>query len=81
MSTSTLSKSKIPTLTAATRCDRCGAQAYAAARFKRRRTALLFCAHHFSRWEARIRELAVEVVDERFMLADSVEAQKVSSHA
>lgn len=35
-------------LTAADRCDQCGAQAYVAVKFRRLPTELLFCASHFA---------------------------------
>lgn len=64
-------------LTGADRCDRCGAQAYAAAMFHGRPlTRLNFCAHHFTRWEARIRDVAVAVLDLRYRLRAAVDAQK-----
>ncbi len=55
-------------LTAADRCDRCGAQAYV-------RTTmgsgfdLLLCAHHFHENESRLREIAVSIQDESQRLA------------
>ena len=47
----------------ADRCDRCGAQAFVLATVNG--TDLLFCGHHFNRWEDDIREVASRVVDER----------------
>lgn len=45
------------------RCDSCGAEAFVWV------TGisgdLLFCAHHFNRWEDKIREFAFEIIDER----------------
>jgi len=52
-----------PTLSAADRCDRCGAQAYVRARL----TAggeLLFCAHHGREHLPKLRDLALEIQDE-----------------
>ena len=53
-----------PPLTAADRCDRCGAQAYLRAVLPGG-GELLFCGHHATEHEDRVRELAVEVDDER----------------
>ncbi|MDO7869436.1 DUF7455 domain-containing protein [Nocardioides jiangxiensis] len=56
------------TLTATDRCDRCGAQAYLkvelASGFE-----LLFCAHHAREHETKLREVAVNVVDETAKLS------------
>ena len=51
-----------PVLTAADRCDRCGAQA----RVKVVLSAgdLLFCAHHAKAYEDKLRDKAVAWVDE-----------------
>ena len=51
------------TLTAADRCDRCGAQAYV--RVTLPASELLFCAHHAREHDAALREAAVEIHDER----------------
>lgn len=49
-------------LTAADRCDRCGAQAYV--RVVLASGELLFCAHHGRRYEQKLRELAAEFDDQ-----------------
>jgi hypothetical protein len=49
-------------LTAADRCDRCGAQAYV--RVVLARGDLLFCAHHGRQYELKLREVATEFHDE-----------------
>lgn len=58
------------TLTATDRCDRCGAQAYLrvelASGFD-----LLFCAHHAREHEAKLKDVAVNVVDETHKLSAS----------
>ncbi|MEI8056431.1 MAG: hypothetical protein WCI29_03435 [Actinomycetes bacterium] len=57
-------------LTALDRCDRCGAQAYVRVTL----TAggdLLFCGHHFREHEARLRPLALEVLDQTAQLTES----------
>ncbi len=55
-------------LTAADRCDRCGAQAYVRATLDSG-LDLLFCAHHFHENEARLRQIAVMIHDESNRLA------------
>ncbi|HEV7192004.1 MAG TPA: hypothetical protein VGN35_02280 [Jatrophihabitantaceae bacterium] len=50
-------------LTAADRCDRCGAQAYVRA-VMASGSELLFCAHHWHDNEARLREVATSIHDE-----------------
>jgi ribosomal protein S14 len=56
-------------LTAADRCDRCGAQAYVRAMMESG-LDLLLCAHHFRENEDRLREIAVDIHDESTRLAD-----------
>jgi hypothetical protein len=56
------------TLTAADRCDRCGAQAYLRVELQNG-GELLFCAHHAREHGDRLREVAVTVVDETHKLA------------
>lgn len=60
--TSTVTPALTPTLTAADRCDRCGAQAYVRAVLAS--GDLLFCAHHAKQHEDKVRAAAVEWVDE-----------------
>ena len=55
-------------LTAADRCDRCGAQAYVRATLDSG-FDLLFCAHPFPENEARLRQVAVSIHDESQRLA------------
>jgi len=57
-------------LTAVDRCDRCGAQAYLRVELASG-LELLFCAHHAREHEAKLREVAVNVIDETHKLADS----------
>ena len=56
------------TLTAADRCDRCGAQARV--RVVLSTGDLLFCAHHAKDYEAKLRPAALEWVDETAALRD-----------
>ncbi len=50
------------TLTAADRCDRCGAQAFV--RVLLTSGDLLFCAHHAKAYEDKLKPTAVDWVDE-----------------
>lgn len=57
-------------LTAADRCDRCGAQAYIRVVLNQG-TDLLFCAHHGRQYELKLREIASEFHDETERLSNS----------
>jgi hypothetical protein len=57
-------------LTAADRCDRCGAQAYLRVLLQAG-GELLFCAHHAREHDSKIRELAAEIHDETGRLAET----------
>lgn len=59
---------KIATLTAQDRCDECGAQAYGVALYGE--SELLFCAHHFTKHEAKLALTATKLIDERWRLTD-----------
>jgi hypothetical protein len=56
-------------LTAADRCDRCGAQAYVRATMASG-SELLFCAHHWHENETALREIAGSIHDETERLGD-----------
>jgi len=56
-----------PPLTAADRCDRCGAQAYIRVTMPSG-GELLFCAHHGRAHEARLREVSQTFQDETELL-------------
>lgn len=58
--------SESPTLSAADRCDRCGAQARV--RVTLPAGELLFCAHHAKEHEPRLREIAVDWYDESHLV-------------
>ncbi|WP_124054916.1 DUF7455 domain-containing protein [Arcanobacterium ihumii] len=49
-------------LTAADRCDACGAQAYVAVEMPYGN--LMFCAHHARQHRAKIDEVAIHIVDQ-----------------
>lgn len=57
-------------LSAADRCDRCGAQAYIWARFQA--GELLFCAHHGRKFETEIERQSSRVQDEYGRLSASL---------
>lgn len=57
-----------PRLTAADRCDRCGAQAYIRVTLAAG-GELLFCAHHGRAHEAKLREMSVAFQDDTSQLA------------
>ena len=57
-------------LTAADRCDRCGAQAYLRVELSGG-GQLLFCAHHARAHGDRLREIAVSVHDETGKLSEA----------
>jgi hypothetical protein len=59
-----------PDLTAADRCDRCGAQAYVRVELLNG-GQLLFCAHHAREHEAKLKEIAITIHDETDRLADT----------
>lgn len=53
-----------PALSAADRCDRCGAQAYVRVVLAGG-GELLFCRHHYTEHEGKLSKVAVDVDDER----------------
>jgi hypothetical protein len=63
-------------LTAADRCDRCGAQAYVRATMESG-FDLLLCAHHFHENESRLRQVAVAIHDESDRLAGTAATAQV----
>ena len=56
-------------LTAADRCDRCGAQAYLRVELQAG-GELLFCAHHAREHGDKLKEIAVALIDETDKLTD-----------
>ena len=56
-------------LTAADRCDRCGAQAYLRVELQSG-GELLFCAHHAREHGDKLKEIAVSFTDETHKLAE-----------
>ena len=57
-------------LTAADRCDRCGAQAYLRVELQTG-GELLFCAHHAREHGDKLKKIAVTVIDETHKLAST----------
>ena len=55
-------------LTAADRCDRCGAQAYVRV-ILASGSELLFCAHHARKYDEGLRKIASDIQDETDRLA------------
>lgn len=64
----TTQEEKVRQLTAMDRCDSCNAQAFVWVNGVS--GDLLFCGHHFTKWESKIREFAFEVIDEREYIND-----------
>ena len=62
MTTATADAPVLHRLTAADRCDSCGAQAYIAAEVNG--SELLFCAHHGRKYEEKLRAVATSWHDE-----------------
>ena len=58
--------SESPALSAADRCDRCGAQARV--RVTLAGGDLLFCGHHAKEHEPRLREIAIDWYDESHLV-------------
>ena len=56
-------------LTAADRCDRCGAQAYLRVELQTG-GELLFCAHHAREHGEKLKQIAITVQDETHKLAE-----------
>jgi hypothetical protein len=52
-----------PLIQVADRCDRCGAQAFVLV--KGVSGELLFCGHHFAKFEDNLTKFSYEIVDER----------------
>ena len=59
-----------PHLTAADRCDRCGAQAYVRVTLPSG-GELFFCGHHGRVYETKLREVSVDYQDDTALLSDT----------
>ncbi|WP_029149989.1 DUF7455 domain-containing protein [Microbacterium indicum] len=69
MTTTAEAPTTIHRLTAADRCDACGAQAYIAATVGD--SELLYCAHHGRKFEEKLRAVATEWHDETDRLVEA----------
>lgn len=50
------------------RCDACGAQAFVWATMPGSSEGLRYCSHHFNKFETKLREYAIDIVDERYKI-------------
>jgi len=66
-------------LSAADRCDRCGAQAYLRVELQSG-GELLFCAHHAREHGDKLREIAAHVIDETDKLHDATAGVAQDEH-
>jgi len=66
-------------LTAADRCDRCGAQAYLRVELQTG-GELLFCAHHAREHGEKLREIAANVHDETHKLGNTPASAPETEH-
>jgi Uma2 family endonuclease len=66
-------------LTAADRCDRCGAQAYLRVELQSG-GELLFCAHHAREHGDKLREIAVNLTDETHKLTGTPSSAPDEEH-
>jgi hypothetical protein len=66
-------------LSAADRCDRCGAQAYLRVELQSG-GELLFCAHHAREHGDKLREIAAHVIDETDKLRDTTASASQDEH-
>jgi hypothetical protein len=65
-------------LTANDRCDSCGAQAYASALMPRADAPMLFCGHHFARFELKLHASGAVLIDERYRIAEEEARRKAT---
>ncbi|URP22239.1 hypothetical protein SEA_BIG4_206 [Microbacterium phage Big4] len=56
------------TLNHSDRCDACGAQAFVWINMPNSTEGLLYCSHHFNRFEPKLREYAIDIIDERYKI-------------
>jgi hypothetical protein len=73
----TVEETETDTLNATDRCDSCSAQAYVWVNGIS--GDLLFCGHHFSKSEEKIRAYAFEIIDERHKLSVKRESSAANS--
>ena len=58
----------------ADRCDTCGAQAFVWAIMPDSDAGLMYCGHHFNKYEAKLREVAIDIFDERYKINEKPSA-------
>lgn len=51
-------------LTAADRCDGCGVRAYVRVTVNPSKSDLHFCKHHFDKYQAKLNEIAIDILNE-----------------
>ena len=73
-----LEETQTDTLNATDRCDACKSQAYVWVNGIS--GDLLFCGHHFSKSEEKIRAYAFEIIDERHKLSVKRESSAANSY-
>lgn len=61
--TETINKEPAPILTKADRCDRCNSEAFYKVIFPSLND-LLFCRHHFTKYQGNLEAIAIDIVDE-----------------
>lgn len=74
------STATVEPLTAADRCDRCGAQSYVRVTLPTG-GALSFCAHHGREYAPKLRELEADIIDETERLDESQQAASAGMDA
>ena len=72
------STATVEPLTAADRCDRCGAQSYVRVTLPAG-GELLFCAHHGREYAPKLRQLEASIIDETERLDETQAAVPVAS--
>lgn len=50
------------------RCDQCGAQAFVWVNMPNSQSGLLYCGHHFNKYEEGLRKVAIDIFDERYKI-------------
>ncbi|UVG35203.1 hypothetical protein SEA_CECE_197 [Microbacterium phage Cece] len=56
------------TLNASDRCDQCRSQAFVWVNMPESKAGLLYCGHHFHKNEEKLREVAIDIIDERYKI-------------
>lgn len=52
----------------ADRCDTCSAQAFVHVTMPNSIHGLLYCSHHFNKYEDNLRKVAIDITDERYKI-------------